>query len=1143
MIKPTIAFSQNAVGMTSTSSQNSFLSPLWLTSFARGFAAPCSSMVKLIGFLLLVSPLLMTTGCSKTAKASRHAGRADKYFNAGQYSKAEIEYLVALQLGGMNPRIVSQLGNIYYEQGRFARAFAFLTNAVALSPTNLDLQIRVAEIYLADRSTAEVKIIANSVLDKRPSDPEASILLAESGNSKKDVDEAEARLHEITSRLGETAPLQVAAAIIKLRQGDFAGAESGFKKAVETDPKSAAAHQALGNLYALKGDLKAADPEIKAAADLSPARSARHLGYAEFKIRSGDLEEGKRLLAEFSKQVPDYVPAWLKQADIALAEKQYTNCASLLVQALSHDPGNIEATVLHGRLMMTQDEPAKAISDFERVIHTAPRSARAHFLLALAQLATGANTEALKNLNHSVALDPNLTDAVLLLAELNLQTGNASAAVASLKEFTKQRPNIYRARLLLAAAYVAVKDPDSAAAIYQGMMTDFANSPQVPYLLGTVFALQKKPADARLAFEKSLARATNYLPAVEQLVNLDLEAGKYSDALKRALAEIDKQPKVPQLQMVAAKIYMAEASSLVKTESDKNGPNTSRLSVTNVPAASTEAAKAEAALLKAIELDPGYKPAYLMLTQVYISSNRHRQALDRLAILASTNDVPALMQVGMIHEALKEYEPARDAYEKLLSVNSRATMALNNLAYLYSEHLGQLDKAYELADRARQLQPTNHFAADTLGWILFKKGEFSRADGLIEESARRFPDQPEIQFHLGMVRYMTGQELNAQAALQTAAAAASDFPGKDQIAKYLETLALDPAKLSDADIARLEKSAPTDPITHKPDPIALIRLAAAYERKAAFQKAASCYDQALKGNPENAVVMGRLAQLYADNLAEAHKARDLAGEAHRLAPDNPAISHLLGRLVFQQDGDFNWSLSLLQDAVHKLPDDPSVLYDFAWAAYNLGNVDESVAAMANALKRSLPPDRLADAKLFVELAPLEPADRLPSRDRVQLVLKNQPAYLPALMASAVIAEREGNKENAKSLYQKILLEHRQFSPAARSLALLDMTSFKDDPQAYSIAARAREAYPQDPAVAKALGIFAYLRGNDDARAIELLKEARKSSDDSELLYYLGMAHWRQKQPVPTRDALRRALDLNLADNLAANARQVLAELK
>ena len=62
-------------------------------------------------------------------------------------------------------------------------------------------------------------------------------------------------------------------------------------------------------------------------------------------------------------------------------------------------------------------------------------------------------------------------------------------------------------------------------------------------------------------------------------------------------------------------------------------------------------------------------------------------------------------------------------------------------------------------------------------------------------------------------------------------------------------------------------------------------------------------------------------------------------------------------------------------------------------------------------------------------------------------------------------------------------------------------------------------------------------------AVELLKEARKSSDDSELLYYLGMAHWRQKQPVPTRDALRRALDLNLADNLAANARQVLAELK
>src|SRR3954451_22899271 len=103
------------------------------------------------------------------------------------------------------------------------------------------------------------------------------------------------------------------------------------------------------------------------------------------------------------------------------------------------------------------------------------------------------------------------------------------------------------------------------------------------------------------------------------------------------------------------------------------------------------------------------------------------------------------MQLGMIHEALKQYEPARDAYEKLLSINPRFSIALNNLAYVYSEHLGNLDKAYDLADRARQLLSSDPATADTLGWILHKRGEYTRASGLLAESARRLPDQPEIQ--------------------------------------------------------------------------------------------------------------------------------------------------------------------------------------------------------------------------------------------------------------------------------------------------------------------------------------------------------------------------------------------------------------
>ena len=84
--------------------------------------------------------------------------------------------------------------------------------------------------------------------------------------------------------------------------------------------------------------------------------------------------------------------------------------------------------------------------------------------------------------------------------------------------------------------------------------------------------------------------------------------------------------------------------------------------------------------------------------------------------------------------------------------------ALNNLAVLYSENLGQLDKAYDLAKKANEAAPNQPHFADTLGWIEFKRRNYANALRLLEDSATKLPDSAEIQFHLGMAHYMMGDE-------------------------------------------------------------------------------------------------------------------------------------------------------------------------------------------------------------------------------------------------------------------------------------------------------------------------------------------------------------------------------------------------
>ena len=179
-------------------------------------------------------------------------------------------------------------------------------------------------------------------------------------------------------------------------------------------------------------------------------------------------------------------------------------------------------------------------------------------------------------------------------------------------------------------------------------------------------------------------------------------------------------------------------------------------------------------------------------------------------------------------------------------------------------------------------------------------------------------------------------------ASQTAAHSTSDFPGKEQAARRLALLDIDP-KTSDAsvrsDLTRQLKDNPRDPI-------ALDRLGAIQERDGAFNEAADTYQSALNYNPQDSGLTLKLAELYSSaHLNDPQKALALAKTAHDLAPDDPRVSALLGRLVYQSGGDCKWAESLLEDSARKLPGNPQVAYDLAWAYYSLGRIPEAEAQM------------------------------------------------------------------------------------------------------------------------------------------------------------------------------------------------------
>ena len=155
-------------------------------------------------------------GCSAEAKLARRLSKANAFFDAGEFEKAEIEYKNALQLVPMNPEAISRLGLIFSAQGRSGVTAGFLIKAKELQPENLDVRIKLGMLYASTGRLNDAKEQAQFVLERRPKDEDAPSLLAETVSQPKDIDEMRVRLKKLPD--SGTVPILLALGLLELRQ-------------------------------------------------------------------------------------------------------------------------------------------------------------------------------------------------------------------------------------------------------------------------------------------------------------------------------------------------------------------------------------------------------------------------------------------------------------------------------------------------------------------------------------------------------------------------------------------------------------------------------------------------------------------------------------------------------------------------------------------------------------------------------------------------------------------------------------------------------------------------------------------------------------------------------------------------------------
>ena len=169
-------------------------------------------------------------------------------------------------------------------------------------------------------------------------------------------------------------------------------------------------------------------------------------------------------------------------------------------------------------------------------------------------------------------------------------------------------------------------------------------------------------------------------------------------------------------------------------------------------------------------------------------------ALLQLALERFPDHPGVRYQIALIQDkAGMERESVR-SFESLLKDRPEDASLLNALGYSLADRNQKLPRAETLIRKALTASPDNPAFLDSLGWVLFRRGDAPGAIPLLERAYRIFPDA-EIASHWGEVLWVGGKQSEARALWARALARAPDSkPLRDTIERLTGTKLEPPAK-------------------------------------------------------------------------------------------------------------------------------------------------------------------------------------------------------------------------------------------------------------------------------------------------------------------------------------------------------------
>jgi tetratricopeptide (TPR) repeat protein len=133
---------------------------------------------------------------------------------------------------------------------------------------------------------------------------------------------------------------------------------------------------------------------------------------------------------------------------------------------------------------------------------------------------------------------------------------------------------------------------------------------------------------------------------------------------------------------------------------------------------------------------------------------------------------------GITYERSDRWPLAEKDFLQALELSPDQPFVLNYLGYSWVDKGLNFDRARKMIERAVQRRPNDGYIVDSLGWVLYRLGDYKGAAEHLERAVVLRPEDPTINDHLGDAYWRVGRLLEARFQWSRAL---SLKPEKDQI--------------------------------------------------------------------------------------------------------------------------------------------------------------------------------------------------------------------------------------------------------------------------------------------------------------------------------------------------------------------------